>query len=186
MVDETCLENDLQPHRRIVLEYEFGESSTFSYLMGNTKPVYIDMTSCKISPVRCLFLGSGDLRNILYLIHTSPTVTEWEFDLVDNNPSVVARNFIFLQILNDETVSVDILWNIWYDFVLNKDVYSYLQNLIKKISVNNLDLIHEIGQPVIAKVFEEWLMLFLNRSQKRKHANNAMIICYTVPNRSVI
>lgn len=86
MVDETCLENDLQPHRRIVLEYEFGESSTFSYLMGNTKPVYIDMTSCKISPVRCLFLGSGDLRNILYLIHTSPTVTEWEFDLVDNNP----------------------------------------------------------------------------------------------------
>jgi hypothetical protein len=97
MVDMTCLENTFQPHRRIVLEYEFGESSAFSYLMGNTKPVYIDMTSCQISSVRCLFLGSGDIRNILHLVHTSPTVTEWEFDLVDSNPALVARNYLFLR-----------------------------------------------------------------------------------------
>ena len=160
MVDVTCYEDEFQPHRRIVFEYEFGESSTFSYLMGNTKPIYIDMASCQISPVRCLFLGSGDIRNILYLIHTSPTISDWEFDLVDNNPSVVARNLLFLQILNDETVSIDILWNIWYDFVLNKKVYLYLQQLIQKMNVSNLELIHEASRPVIAKVFKEWLMLF--------------------------
>jgi hypothetical protein len=179
MVDITFFENDLQPHRRIVLEYEFGESSTFSYLMGNTKPIYIDMTVFKISPVRCLFLGSGDIRNILYLIHTSPAVSEWEFDVVDNNPSVVARNLLFLQILNDETISVDILWNIWYDFVLNKSVYSYLHQLIQKNSINNLELIHDVGRPVIAKVFKEWLKLFesIGKEKACKQRHDHLLYC---------
>ncbi|CAF3289989.1 unnamed protein product [Rotaria socialis] len=61
MSDEMLLENNLQPHRRAVLEYEFGEPSSFSYLIGNTKPVYIGITSYTVSPVRYLFLGSGDL-----------------------------------------------------------------------------------------------------------------------------
>ncbi|CAF4610727.1 unnamed protein product [Rotaria socialis] len=81
MSDEMLLENNLQPHRRAVLEYEFGEPSSFSYLIGNTKPVYIGITSYTVSPVRYLFLGSGDLRNILDLVRTSSTVHEWDFTL---------------------------------------------------------------------------------------------------------
>jgi hypothetical protein len=148
--------------------------------MGNTKPVYINMTLCKISPVRCLFLGSGDIRNILYLIHTSPTVTEWEFDLVDSNPSVVARNYLFLKILNDETVSIDVLWNIWYDFVINKSVYSYLQNLIEQSSIDNLEVIHEVSRPAIAKVFEEWLTLCKSIIKEKacKQRHNHLLYCF--------
>lgn len=174
------IENEFQPHRRAVLEYQFGEPSSFSYLMANTKSIYIDMTSCKIFPVRCLFLGSGDIHNILHLIHTSSIVTEWEFDIVDINPSIVARNLLFLEILNDETISIDILWNIWYDFSLNKSVYSYLQNLIVKLSNNNLELIHEISRPAVSKVFKEWLLLFksITKENACKQRYDHLLYCY--------
>lgn len=54
-----------------------------------------------------------------------------------------------------------------------------MQNLIKKISVNNLDLIHEIGQPVIAKVFEEWLMLFKSITKEKacKQRHDHLLYC---------
>ena len=107
MANEAQFLNGLQPHRRVVLEYGFGESSSFSYLLGNTKPLHIDMTSCTVFPSRCLFLGSGDLRNVLHLIQTSPSSHQWEFHLVDINPCVVARNILFIHLLNDETASVD-------------------------------------------------------------------------------
>lgn len=132
-MDELPFKNSLQPHRRILVEHEFGELSSFSYLMGNTKTLHIDMSSCTAFPVRCLFLGSGDLRNMLHLIKTSSSSIPWEFHLVDINPCIVARNILFIHLLNDEIASVDDLWSIWYDFLLEKRVYSYLQNLINKL-----------------------------------------------------
>ncbi|CAF3877037.1 unnamed protein product [Rotaria sordida] len=70
--------------------------------------------------MRCLFLGSGDLRHTLDLIRISPSVHEWESYLVDINPYIVARNLLFLQLLNNDTVSIDDFWPIWYDFLLEK------------------------------------------------------------------
>ncbi|CAF3803093.1 unnamed protein product [Rotaria socialis] len=96
MSDEMLLENNLQPHRRAVLEYEFGEPSSFSYLIGNTKPVYIGITSYTVSPVRYLFLGSGDLRNILDLVRTSSTVHEWDFTLSTSIFALLHVIFFFL------------------------------------------------------------------------------------------
>ena len=120
MTDEVQFENHLQPHRRIVVEHEFGELSSFSYLIGNTKALHIDMDSCTASPVRCLFLGSGDLRNMLHLIQTTSSTYQWELHLVDINPCVVARNILFIHLLNDPKASIDDLWTIWYDFLLEK------------------------------------------------------------------
>ena len=170
MTDEVQFENNLQPHRRIVVEHEFGEFSSFSYLIGNTKALRIDMDSCTVSPVRCLFLGSGDLRNMLHLIQTSSSSHQWELHLVDINPCVVARNILFIHLLNDERASADDLWAIWYDFLLEKRVSSYLQNLIKTIADSDLEMVRDEDRSMIRATFQQWLALFdftTNSTKKR-------------------
>ena len=168
MANEVQFLNGLQLHQRVVFEYGFGESPSFSYLLGNTKPLHIDMTSCTFFPSRCLFLGSGDLRNVLHLIQTSPSSHEWEFHLVDINPCVVARNILFIHLLNDETASVDDLSSIWYEFLLEKRLHTYLDALISEIAESDLKMIREEDRSMIRETFRSWLVLSRSTNTKEQ------------------
>ena len=175
-------ENNLHPHRRIVLEYQFGELSSFSYLFGNTKPFRINLNDFCISPIRCLFLGSGDLRNVIHLVHTSPTDADWDFHLVDINPSIIARNLVLLRLINNEHCSIDVLWSIWYDFLLEKSVYDCLREEIEMLVNSSLDdLVRGEDRLQIRSTLQAWLNLFdtnVDKIQASEQRRSHLGVCY--------
>ena len=181
MSEGIAFENYLQPHRRIVLEQQFGEASNFSYLIGNTKPSYIDMESCQVSPACCLFLGSGDLRNALYMMMTSRSIDHWEIHLVDINPCVTARNLLLLEAFNDETASIDRLWAIWYDFLLDESTGLYLQELIRRTIEGCLETVREEDRTLFVGILHAWQGLFSSvpdESKASKQRHEHMSFCF--------
>lgn len=176
------LENNLHPHQRIVLEYQFGELSSFSYLFGNTKPFRINLNDFCISPIRCLFLGSGDLRNAIHLVYTSSADSNLDFHLVDINPSIIARNLIFLRLINDEHCPIDDLWSIWYDFLLEKDVYDRLRQEIEMLLDSSLDsFVRDEDRSKIRSVLRAWLNLFdakVDKIKASEQRRSHLCFCY--------
>lgn len=181
MSDSRLLVNALQPHRRVVLEYGFGEASSFNYLFGNTKPLRISTADFQINPIRCLFLGSGDLRNALHLLYTSSPRSDWEFHLVDINPSIVARNLILLQFMTKEHYSVDDLWSIWYDFQLEKSLYDCLRKEIQVLAASDLDSVREQDRSAIRDTFHGWLKLFetnIDKTEACQQRHKHLAFCF--------
>lgn len=165
----------LQPYRRIVFEQTIGELGTFSYLIGNTKPISIDTSGFTALPVRCLFLGSGDLRHALHSVHTSLNILQWEMYAVDINPAIVARNLLFLQALKDGSISSSIIWSIWYEFLLDSDTNKCLQKLICTTLTNGLESVRESDRAIIIDTLLNWLhftitaTLHTSLNQRKEH-----------------
>ena len=70
-----------------------------------------------------LFLGSGDLRNALYMaIQCSEAYHEFEIHMSDGCKIVAARNFLILQVIFSDSfdpsnaTDLQYLWDLWYGF----------------------------------------------------------------------
>ena len=122
--------------------------------------------------IQILFLGSGDLRNVLHTIglSCSTKLEDLHIHLNDNHSSVIARNILILHIItasdfnpNDQN-DLEYVWNVWYSTQwdastvkrFSKDVLQLLVHQWKSdiLVVRDLDLVD------LDKVWKYWFTTF--------------------------
>ncbi|XP_046579204.1 uncharacterized protein LOC124286812 isoform X2 [Haliotis rubra] len=122
----------------------FNEHDLY-YPVGNTRS--LDIThGCEVAE-ECdmLFLGCGDIRNVLHTIHVlhrnGTTKSEGQIiniHLNDVENGVLSRDLILLYLVrtidpaNDEDLRF--MWGIWYDCLLSQDHSQRLQHVLKQLS----------------------------------------------------
>lgn len=117
----------------------------FYYPVGNTRSV--DIThGCKVADeCEMLFLGCGDIRNVLHTLHvlhkdgtTKSKGQTINIHLNDIENGVLARNMILLYLVQtiDPANAEDLkfMWGTWYDCLLSPDHTKRLKQLMKELS----------------------------------------------------
>ncbi|KXJ13382.1 hypothetical protein AC249_AIPGENE11864 [Exaiptasia diaphana] len=120
----------------------------YTYAMGNTtkRSITEQIGTNKEQHLDLLFLGCGDLRNVLCTVselsqrppHHCPKSID--IHLNDYDPTILPRNAIILDIIGhinpDIPDDMDFLWNVWYNMTLSKSHGDRLRQVITSL-INN-------------------------------------------------
>jgi hypothetical protein len=120
-----------------------------------------------------LFLGSGDLRNVLVTVsQSSEAYHKFDIHLSDSCECVTARNFLIAHILLSEafdpTITADIqyLWNIWYGCQWNETTRKRFINDVENVLACNWSnphssvILHEDpSNECVKRILNHWLTL---------------------------
>ncbi|TFY65882.1 hypothetical protein EVG20_g5216 [Dentipellis fragilis] len=123
----------------------FWPRRSIFYPIGNTSPVCLTKDIAPDQSASVLLLGCGDPRNILYTLYASGTDKAicmsrlellvdqapdtcmaaavrrmLDFTCCDIDPAVLARNYLLFTMLVDDQISLDYVWDIFYDFYLKE------------------------------------------------------------------
>ncbi|XP_041374205.1 uncharacterized protein LOC121387246 [Gigantopelta aegis] len=146
----------------------------YFYPVGNTPPK--DLTDgCQVpDDVSFLLLGCGDIRNILYTIHTFYTSEIYpmepiKFHLNDNQAFILSRAVLLLYIVdnidpeNDDDMKF--LWAVWYDCYLTEEHGQRLRKILQILRELNLaDVAVFPGNIMTAFAMKEAFNMWVNLS----------------------
>ncbi|KAH0829190.1 hypothetical protein J3R83DRAFT_2738 [Lanmaoa asiatica] len=125
----------------------FFRGVTYFYPIGNTSAVRLTEHLPPEQQANILLLACGDPRHILYTIYTNEVNSRIEpqrLDVTccDVEAAVLARNAILFTLLADEGAQdrIDLIWNIFYHFVLDQESLSLLIEQCRKLLALAKDL----------------------------------------------
>ncbi|KAI2641188.1 hypothetical protein GGS21DRAFT_361491 [Xylaria nigripes] len=105
---------------------------SFFYPVGNTPAVSLTQSISPDASADILLLGCGDVRNILFTNHVNHR--KMDITCCDNQKAVIARNLLLLSLIIDyDDGHNDSLWNIYYDFYIDKKSLDLLRCQAKKL-----------------------------------------------------
>ena len=152
----------------------------YTYAFGNTPGLELTEhfeTSRTDDILEILLLGSGDVRNLLFTVselsqrQRDTIPASLSFHLNDHDPSILARDFIILEIVlstnPDSELDVEFLWNLWYNLALSGEELKRLQAILKKLTTpkyasNVMQFGSEDVFTECVRIWEDWLRLELN------------------------
>ncbi|KAF8554137.1 hypothetical protein OG21DRAFT_1509285 [Imleria badia] len=120
---------------------------TYFYPIGNTSAIRLTEHLPPEQEANILLLACGDPRHILYTVYANETNSNIEpqkLDVTccDVEAAVLARNAILFTLLADEGAQdrIDLIWNIFYHFVLDRKSLSLLIEQCRKLVTLAKDL----------------------------------------------
>ncbi|KAF8448653.1 hypothetical protein L210DRAFT_3470651 [Boletus edulis BED1] len=125
----------------------FFPGITYFYPIGSTSAVRLTEHLPPEQQANVLLLACGDPRHILYTVHTNDTNSDIEpqkLDVTccDVEAAVLARNAILFTLLADDGAQdrIDLIWNIFYHFLLDQESLSLLVEKCRKLVTLAKDL----------------------------------------------
>ncbi|KAE9405186.1 hypothetical protein BT96DRAFT_955383 [Gymnopus androsaceus JB14] len=112
---------------------------TYFYPVGNTSPVNLIQDIAPEQSANVLLLGCGDPRNIFFTLHCNSVdrqsfLRTLDITCCDVEPAVLARNvLLFTLILDNETSTQEVLWNVFYDFYITASTMAVLVQQCRKL-----------------------------------------------------
>ena len=138
----------------------------YYYPFGNSLPEDSFLHhSPSLDSLSALYLGCGDLRNMLQSIselRRKKTTASLSFTLNDWQPEIVARNALLLfTIVSDPNVSPGMVARFWYSLELSKQEFEYWTGKMKEFlsfpSLSGLLKMDEATHKAVTRVMKTWL-----------------------------
>ena len=126
-----------------------------------------------------MFLGSGDLRNALYMAtQCSDAYPELDIHMSDSCDTITARNFLIAHVMLsdsfDESSTADFqyLWDVWYgckwDEITRNRFVNDCKRLIQKKQINSSIIPHGADfDRQLRKILKGWLHTACNMNQNQ-------------------
>ncbi|CAG7946889.1 unnamed protein product [Penicillium nalgiovense] len=110
----------------------------FFYPIGNTPAVCLTQDLPQKKNADLLLLGCGDVRHILFTIHTEQQARDprlLDATCCDVDTAVIARNIVLLSLILDDVDGANdqSIWNIFYHFRIDDSSLNVLQTQITKL-----------------------------------------------------
>ncbi|KAF8628196.1 hypothetical protein AX15_004046 [Amanita polypyramis BW_CC] len=126
----------------------FWPTKSFFYAIGNTPATCLTSELPPEQPADILLLGCGDVRSILYTVHSDLAPRQLDFTCCDIDPAVLARNVLLYTLLSDfpsdYTTSeeyIQQLWNFYYHFFIDKKTLDMVLNQCQTLVELSTDII---------------------------------------------
>lgn len=147
--------------------------------------------------MQVLFLGSGDLRNVLHTAANLSDITEtFEVHFNDWSSEVVARNVLLLDIIATadpgNAGDVRFVWDVWYNFSLSEASHQRLTTALQTLlSKDEASLPAKVADPeeleLLRSVWRYWLSISTSPSASailEETAAKRLVLCLLYAGRS--
>ncbi|KIW10340.1 hypothetical protein PV08_11302 [Exophiala spinifera] len=169
---------------------------TFFYPLGNTPAVSLTQALPPEKQADILLLGSGDIRHILFTVHTERTLPSGrhestrdacingrtlDFTCCDVDQAIIARNILLLTLIIDDVdgTNVPLNWNLYYHFRIDEASLRLLQSQARKLHTlaDSLETWHKstygmlitpLDHGSLERVKDMWNFYSMERKEKER------------------